>query len=94
MTHNACGFHAPCVKYRRPFDGSMMYKGIDREYNSHLLTTFHLTLNYTLILYRLGEVISTAGSNHIDCFDSYNFMAKFNYSSPLSIPFKTVSLTT
>jgi len=23
----------------------------------------------------LGEVISTAGPNHIDCCDSYNFMA-------------------
>jgi len=29
----------------------------------------------------LGEVISTAGPKHVDCCDSYNFMAKFNYSS-------------
>jgi len=29
MTHAALGFHASCVKYCRPFDGSMMYTGID-----------------------------------------------------------------
>jgi len=34
----------------------------------------------------LGEVIRTAGPNHIACCDSYNFMAKFNLSSSLSIP--------
>jgi len=32
----------------------------------------------------LGEMISTAGPNHKDCCDSYNFMAKFNSSSQLS----------
>jgi len=32
----------------------------------------------------LGEVISTAGPNHMNYCDSYNFMAKFNLSSPLS----------
>jgi len=36
----------------------------------------------------LGEVISTAGPNHMNCCDSYNFMAKFNLSSPLSNVFK------
>ena len=35
----------------------------------------------------LGEVISTAGPNHMNCCDSYNFMAKFK-SSPLSNAFK------
>jgi len=32
----------------------------------------------------LGKVISTAGPNHMNYFDSWNFMAKFNQSSPLS----------
>jgi len=35
----------------------------------------------------LGEVISTAGPNHTNCCDRYNFMAKFNLNLPLSIPF-------
>jgi len=50
ITHFARGFHAPCVKYERPLDGSMMYTGIDCESHSQLLTAFHLTLNYPLIL--------------------------------------------
>ena len=49
MAHVAWGYHAPCVKYRRPIDGSMMYTGIDCEYNSHLVTTFHFTLDSPLI---------------------------------------------
>jgi len=40
----------------------------------------------------LGEVISTAGPNHTDCCDSYNFMAKFNSSSPLSNTFKQIHM--
>jgi len=40
----------------------------------------------------LGEVISTAGPNHMNCCDSYNFMAKFNYSSPLSNVFNILML--
>jgi len=40
----------------------------------------------------LGEVISTAGPNHMNFCDSYNFMAKFNLSSPLSNVFKISSL--
>jgi len=36
----------------------------------------------------LGEVISTAGPYYINCCDSYNLIAKFNYSSPLSYVFK------
>jgi len=40
----------------------------------------------------LGDVISTAGPNHLICCDSYNFMAKFNYSSPLSSSFKDYEL--
>jgi len=49
MAHVARVFHAPCVKYLRPFNVSMMYTGIDCEYNSHFLTTFHFTLTYPLI---------------------------------------------
>ena len=41
----------------------------------------------------LGEVISTAGPNHLNCYGSYNFMAKFNYSSPLSNVFKSMKQT-
>jgi len=29
-------------------------------------------------LHMLGEVISTAGPNNMNCYDRYNFMAKFN----------------
>ena len=36
----------------------------------------------------LGEVISTAGPDHIYYCDSYNFMSKFNSSSPMSSVFK------
>jgi len=36
----------------------------------------------------LGEVISTAGPNHMNYCDSYNLMPKFNYSSPLSNVFE------
>jgi len=42
----------------------------------------------------LGEVISTAGPNHMNCCDSYNFKAKFNYSSPLSNAFEPFTLET
>jgi len=34
MTHAARGFHVPCAKYCRPFDGLMMYI-VDCEYHSH-----------------------------------------------------------
>jgi len=34
------------------------------------------------------EVINTAGPNNMNCCDSYNLIAKFNYSSPLSNVFK------
>ena len=84
MAHTAWGSHAPCVKYHRPFDGSMMYTGIDCEYNSYVLTSFHLTLNYPLIL---TQVISTAGPNHIDCCDSNLVIVGKKYSSQWSISF-------
>jgi len=37
----------------------------------------------------LAEVISTAGPNHINCNDSYNFMTKINWSLPLSNVFNS-----
>ena len=40
----------------------------------------------------LGEVISTAGPNHMNCCDSKNFIAKFNQSSPLSNGFKNPTI--
>jgi len=43
-----------------------MYTGIDCESHSQLLTTFHLTLNYSLILTHARRSDQTAGPNHID----------------------------
>ena len=40
----------------------------------------------------LGEVISSAVPNHMNCYDSYNFMAKSNQSSPLSNVFKLTEI--
>ena len=40
----------------------------------------------------LGEVISAAGPNHMNCCDSQNFMAKFNQSWPLSNDFNLHSV--
>ena len=39
------------------------------------------------------KVISTEGPNHMNCCDSYNFMAKFNQSSPLSNVFNILRRT-
>jgi len=36
----------------------------------------------------LGEVISTPGPIYINCSESLAVIAKFNWSSPLSYPFK------
>jgi len=39
----------------------------------------------------LGEEISTEGPIHINCGESLAVMAKFNWSSPLSNPFKDIT---
>jgi len=42
-----------------------MYTDIDCEYHSHLSTLFNLTLNCSLTLHMLGELISIEGPYHI-----------------------------
>jgi len=70
MAQGALVFHGTSACTGRPFDGWSMYTDIDCE---HTLT-FQLLLKSLQML----EVISTAGPNHMNCCDSYNFMAKFN----------------
>jgi len=48
----AWGLHGTCVMYLGPIDGKMMSYNTDINLKCHsqLLTSFHLTLNYLLIL--------------------------------------------